>query len=145
MVAIWSINEVHALPISGCALAPLPADVDRFMSFVDVLPFGCWYWTGARSRGKGNRKYYGSFWYRGRVMRAHRFSCEQIKRMPPLPAGMHRDHLCAFSMCVNPDHLEFVTREMNQERKMARLGARVAAPVIGDGWAQDFLAMRKAA
>ena len=27
-------------------------DVVRFMSFVDILPNGCWYWTGARSQGQ---------------------------------------------------------------------------------------------
>lgn len=37
-----------------------PEDVKRFFRYVEKLPNGCWYWTGARSRGKGNRKWYGS-------------------------------------------------------------------------------------
>jgi hypothetical protein len=27
------------------------------MALVDKLPSGCWYWTGSRSRGAGNKKY----------------------------------------------------------------------------------------
>lgn len=76
----------------------------RFMSFVEVLPCGCWYWTGARSRGRGNKKWYGSFWFRGMSVRAHRFAHDYLasKECPP---GWHRDHECRFSMCVNPDHI----------------------------------------
>ena len=54
------------------------ADVARFMTHVDKLPGGCWFWTGARSRGRGNRKWYGTFKVQGRAVRAHRFACEAI-------------------------------------------------------------------
>ncbi|MGV0817143.1 hypothetical protein [Martelella sp. AMO21009] len=94
-------------------------DITRFMGYVEKLPNGCWFWTGARSRGKGNRKWYGSFRVKGKVVRAHRFACDAIggKRLKP---GDHRDHTCCFSLCVNPDHLEIVTHEENQKRKIAR-------------------------
>lgn len=95
-------------------------DVKRFMSKVDKLPNGCWFWTGARSRGKGNRKWYGSFRVGRHVVRAHRFSCEILggRLCPP---EHHRDHTCMFSLCVNPDHIEVVHKVVNQERKMKRL------------------------
>jgi hypothetical protein len=94
--------------------------IDRFMTYVEKLPNGCWYWTGARSRGQGNKKWYGSFWCeKGKTMRAHAFACEVIGDKP-CPPGNHRDHTCCFSMCVNPAHLEVVSREVNQERKMKR-------------------------
>jgi len=95
------------------------SDVARFMRHVDKLPNGCWFWTGARSRGKGNRKWYGSFKVKGKAVRAHRFACDVIggNRLGP---GEHRDHTCCFSLCVNPDHLECVSREENQRRKMQR-------------------------
>lgn len=96
-----------------------PADIRRFMSMVDRLPGGCWFWTGARSRGKGNRKWYGSFRVGGRVVRAHRFAVEVIGR-EPCPAGHHRDHTCGFSLCVNPAHIEVVPHAVNQARKIAR-------------------------
>jgi hypothetical protein len=95
-------------------------DIARFMRYVDKLPSGCWFWTGARSRGKGNRKWYGSFRVGRRVVRAHRFAEEIIGKLPPLPDKHHRDHICCFSLCVNPEHLERVTHEENQKRKVER-------------------------
>lgn len=99
-------------------LTATDADIERFMSKVDILPNDCWYWTGARSRGKGNKKWYGSFGIGGKVVRAHRFSSE-VFNCEECPPGFHRDHTCGFSMCVNPQHIEVLTREENQRRKMA--------------------------
>lgn len=95
-------------------------EIRRFMSYVDKLPCGCWFWLGGRSRGKGNRKWYGTFWFRGKSIRAHKFSCDYIGKFEPLPKGQHRDHTCCFSLCVNPAHLEKVTHEENEARKIAR-------------------------
>lgn len=97
------------------------ADVGRFMRMVDVLPSGCWFWQGARSRGKGNRKWYGTFHVSGHgSVRAHRFADRALGGMPELEPGWHRDHVCCFSLCVNPAHLEHVTHEENQARKLRR-------------------------
>ena len=85
------------------------------MSKVDVLPNGCWYWNGARSKGRG-RKWYGSFSLGKRVVRAHRFSSE-VFNQDECPKGHHRDHTCGFSMCVAPHHIEVVTSEENQARR----------------------------
>lgn len=97
------------------------ATVCRFMSFVEKLPCGCWFWNGARSRGKRNKKWYGSFHVSSEVgtVRAHRFAAEVLGRQP-CPPGYHRDHTCQFSLCVNPGHLEVVTHTVNQERKVSR-------------------------
>lgn len=100
-------------------MQPTPQEIDRFMSFVDQLPNGCWYWTGARSRGKGNKKWYGSFWFRGKMIRAHRFAHDYLKGAE-CPSGHHRDHSCCFSMCVNPEHLVCVTHAENQRLKLER-------------------------
>jgi len=99
------------------AMSADPADLTRFMSFVEVLPCGCWAWTGARSRGRGNKKWYGSFRVGGRVVRAHVWSHDTIggKVCPP---GWHRDHTCRFSLCVAPHHLDATTPEENQRRKV---------------------------
>lgn len=95
------------------------ADIKRFMSYVDKLPNGCWYWTGARSKGKGNRKWYGSFRVGKSSVRAHRFSSEVLNG-DDCPPGHDRDHECCFSMCVNPAHIKVVTKARNQELKMER-------------------------
>ncbi len=94
-------------------------DIARFHKLVEVLPCGCWYWLGARSRGQGNRKFYGTFKVNGVAIRAHRFASEALGGQK-LPPGHHRDYTCNFSMCVNPNHIEVVTHEENQKRKMAR-------------------------
>jgi hypothetical protein len=87
------------------------------MANVDILPCGCWYWMGARSRGRGNRKWYGSFSVKGKTVRASRFSHIAIGSSRELAADEHRDHLCKFSMCVNPAHLEIVHYLVNQARR----------------------------
>jgi len=45
------------------------ADIARFFKYVEKLPNGCWFWAGARSRGKGNKKWYGSFRLNGTTYR----------------------------------------------------------------------------
>lgn len=103
--------------------APSPDELARFMASVVILPGGCWLWVGARSRGRGNKKWYGSFrrsaadGKRGRVVRAHVYSHDVIggKVCPP---GWHRDHGCNLSLCVNFECVEAVSPEVNQARKM---------------------------
>lgn len=97
-------------------LTATQAEITRFMSHVDILPNGCWFWMGARSVGRGNKKPYGTFAWRKQRHRAHRFACEQIKGVA-LPEDHHRDHLCRFSLCVNPDHIDIVHKDINQARR----------------------------
>lgn len=46
--------------------------------------------------------------------RAHRRSYETFKG--PIPEGLTIDHLCRETLCINPDHLEAVTRQENSRR-----------------------------
>lgn len=102
-----------------------PADIERFYRYVDKLPNGCWFWTGARSRGKGNKKWYGSFHVRdpetgkSRTVRAHRFACEVLggKDCPP---EHDRDHTCVFSLCVNFDHIDILHKDEHKKRREER-------------------------
>ena len=70
---------------------------------------GCWNWTGAVS----NRSY-GSIYRDGRMQKAHRVSYELS--CGPVPDGLDLDHICRNRLCVNPDHLEPVTRSENLRR-----------------------------
>jgi hypothetical protein len=45
---------------------------------------------------------------------AHRWMYEQ--KIGPIPKGLVIDHLCRNTRCVNPDHLEPVTRGENTRR-----------------------------
>lgn len=95
------------------------ADIDRFFSYVEKLPNGCWFWTGARSRGKGNKKWYGSFRVGRRVVRAHAFASDVIAQRGPVPKGFQRDHTCKFSLCVCCEHIEVVPAAVNTARRWA--------------------------
>jgi hypothetical protein len=75
----------------------------------------CWEWTGATTRSG-----YGTYMFDGYAFRAHRLVYELL--VGPIPDGLTLDHLCRNKRCVNPDHLEPVTRGENSRRNL--LGKR---------------------
>jgi len=85
---------------------------ERFFLKV-VKSAGCWRWTGARGPDG-----YGGFWNGEQVIASHRFSYEL--HVAPIPAGLTIDHLCRNPNCVNPSHLEAVTKGENMMRGVAR-------------------------
>lgn len=90
----------------------LPA-VDRFLAKVDQAgDDGCWLWV-AGGDGDG----YGTFKNGGRTSKAHRFSYQIF--VGPIPDGLDLDHLCRNRACVNPAHLEPVSRRENVLRGIA--------------------------
>ena len=50
---------------------------------------------------------------------AHRIEYEKVKG--PIPIGLELDHLCRNTSCVNPNHLEAVTRLENMRRRYATM------------------------
>lgn len=78
----------------------------RFDSLISPEPnTGCWLWLGTLSDNG-----YGIYAHR----RAHRIAFEQMKG--GIPPGLDLDHLCRVRCCVNPEHLEPVTRKENCRR-----------------------------
>ena len=69
----------------------------------------CWNWLGELT-GSG----YGRIQLKGRRTSAHRFFFEFFVK--PIPDGLELDHLCRNRRCVNPNHLELVTRSENIRR-----------------------------
>lgn len=69
---------------------------------------GCWNWTASTRSG------YGAFGVQGRILGAHRVAYERWSGK--IPDGLHIDHLCRNTRCVNPDHLEAVTQAENTRR-----------------------------
>ena len=93
-------HELRALPID-----------ERFWAQVDKRADDeCWPWVGAfDSHG------YGHFRIGGRRRTgAHRFSYQLL--VGPIPSRFQIDHLCRNPACVNPAHLEAVTRRVNAAR-----------------------------
>jgi len=84
----------------------------RSRAYYIVNPItGCWIWQGTRDAGG-----YGRRWSRteGRVQNAHVVFWEEIHGS--VPEGLDLDHLCRNRACVNPDHMEPVTRSENIRR-----------------------------
>jgi hypothetical protein len=80
---------------------------------------GCWLWTGDAAR-------YGRIQIGGIIKAAHRAVYEMA--VGPIADGMVIDHLCGEPLCVNPGHLEQVTKAENSRR-----GRPIAQRTAGRG------------
>jgi len=91
----------------------------------------CWPWTGPTTSWG-----YGTF---GRHAVAHRRAYELA--VGPIPAGYQIDHLCRNRGCVNPTHLEAVTKRDNILRgtSPSALAARQTHCAQGHPFAGDNL------
>lgn len=77
---------------------------------IEVQDSGCWNWTGWVSK-----KGYGGIPQRGSYPdQAYRVVWESLE--DDVPYGLHLDHLCRNSLCVNPKHLEPVEPAENRAR-----------------------------
>ena len=85
--------------------------LDRLLSYVDASG-DCWLWTGLLDRSG-----YGLATVQRRHRPAHRALYELL--VGPVDPVLTMDHLCRNPPCVNPDHLEPVTRGENVRRGMA--------------------------
>jgi hypothetical protein len=88
-------------------VAELPEQIRRR---VVVDEGGCWRYGGSKGRGG-----YAHIWWKGRHVYAHRVSFEHL--VGPIPNGHELDHVrargCRHRDCINPAHLEPVTRKVN--------------------------------
>lgn len=75
----------------------------------------CWLWVGPVWKGYG--KFAGTT--------AHRVV--YLRSGGTIPEGLELDHVCRKPLCVNPKHLEPVTREENARRR----GAAIVACING--------------
>lgn len=70
---------------------------------------GCHNWTGPLDAYG-----YGRASFQAKGHKAHRLAYEAARG--PIPEGLEMDHLCRNRRCINPDHLEPVTRSENLRR-----------------------------
>ena len=84
----------------------------RLLERIELTPGGCWLWTGTKNpRGYGKMTIGGR---RGTQKETHRLAYQEFKG--EIPDGLVLDHLCEVRHCMNPDHLEPVSRYENMRR-----------------------------
>jgi len=105
---------------------------ERFKNRIAVDPVtGCWNWNLTTKNG------YGESMIGGYATLAHR--AVWIFLRGPIPQGLDLDHLCRNRGCVNPDHLEPVTRKVNLRRGFEARGCKNGHPYNVD----DFSEVRR--
>lgn len=103
----------HGNPMLTLATPRGLSEQERFWRYVEKTD-SCWLWTGACNQGG-----YGQFHGKNHRGQASRFAYQF--KVGEIPNGLDLDHLCRNRICVNPDHLEPVTRRTNLLRGIRRL------------------------
>ena len=91
---------------------------ERFMEKMSPEPnSGCWLWLGFIAKNG-----YGRFGIRRTAHWAHRVAYRLF--VGDIPDGLDLDHLCRTRCCVNPEHLQAVSRKENLHRSPMWIGNR---------------------
>jgi HNH endonuclease len=128
----WGVHRVtpqgSRLRGRGQSRLELP-DMKKFTTSPEqyhVNEDGCWVWKRALQKD-GYGIVHGAL--------AHRRYYELL--VGPIPDGLEIDHLCRNRACVNPDHMEPVTKNENRRRgllaKLTKNQVREAKRLIADG------------
>ncbi len=109
--------------------------VHRLLSSIKIKN-DCWLWQGQISH-----KGYGIIGYKNRKRRAHRISYVLIGKKSLTP-GLDLHHKCRNRYCINPDHLEELTRKEHackDEYGFGKFNAQKKVCIRGHPFAGDKL------
>lgn len=101
-----------------------PADLPGRMAKHVRIDGECWVWTGARN----SKGYACCTDGTGHSMLAHRRAYAHM--VAEIPAELTIDHTCPNKVCVNPEHMEVVTRSENVRRAWRRRSAQSQAAYL---------------
>ena len=120
----WHHMPAHVQPL----MQRRETIIRRLLEKVQICPeTGCWLWTGGTSgtldgtqdrRGGG----YPRFWLDGQMVAAHRAMFVMFAGF--VPGKKEIDHTCRNRLCINPAHLELVSRSENKRRIKCPNGVR---------------------
>jgi len=104
-------------------MPPSLNELARFFDKVDIPPDpdDCWLWIGSTSRG------YGYIQHGPKVVRAPRLVYQWF--IGPIASGLHIDHRCNESRCVNFTHLRAVTPRENTLRSQCPAAIQARATI----------------
>lgn len=130
-IATSGPNKGHANRFISGHNSRMRSTEERLLEKIDKdAPGGCWRWTGAIGTHG-----YGRFRAGGKTCQAHRITYELLKG--PIPPDRDLDHLCRNRWCVNPDHLEPVSRRTNLLRGQTFTAANAAKTHCPQGHPYD--------
>lgn len=93
---------------------PVPL-AQRLSELIEIVG-DCWLWTETQLDNAG----YGRVSIGGKTREAYRAVYEEL--VGPVPEGFVLDHKCHVRRCVNPGHLQPVTRKQNMENRKGANG-----------------------
>lgn len=88
--------------------------IERIMDKVSVDHNGCWIWMGHLNRFGYGTYNFAKYYSEKKSILVHRWVWEYFKE--PIKDELTVDHLCRVHNCVNPEHMEIVTKGENTLR-----------------------------
>lgn len=110
--------------LEACGISWDGHDIARFLWLCTFNPdTGCLIWDGAKSRGRGNTAWYGTFTTGlgrdSRSVRAHKFYGVAVLGLRPETGKHHLDHTCPNPLCVS--HVQCVPEFINLKLRWIRV------------------------